>query len=112
MRKFAIVAVCSVLVVACDKQGAAGTSDPAVAARRPEESFNEEQRKEFDRWAQGIQTRNSVADIDRLKDSLKRWDELFMNPASPEMKPVFAALKERAKERLAELEKEAATRPR
>lgn len=112
MRNLALVAICSVFVVACDKQGASGTSDPAATTRRLEEGLNEKQRKEFDRWAQGIQTRNSVADIDRLKDSLKRWDELFMNPASPEMKPVFAALKERVKERLAELEKEAASKPK
>jgi hypothetical protein len=39
-----------------------------------------------------------------LKDSLERWDELFMNRAAAEHKPVLAVLKERLKDRIAELE--------
>ena len=55
-------------------------------------------------WTTKLKTGNSVADLARLKDSLERWDELFMKPAPEDQKPVFAILKERLKERIAELE--------
>ena len=80
--------------------------------RRVEEAaLNDEQRKMLEEWTSNLMTRNSVADIDRLKDSLVRWDELFMDPAEPEMKPVFAILKERVRERIAAFEAEVGAGP-
>ena len=69
-----------------------------------ETDLDEEQRKALKQWTDGLNTGNSAVDLDRLKDSLQRWDELFMNPAPPKMKPVFAILKERLKDRIVELE--------
>jgi len=46
-----------------------------------EADLNEKQRRTLEDWTRGLKTGNSVADIDRLKDSLKRWDELFIKPA-------------------------------
>jgi endonuclease/exonuclease/phosphatase family metal-dependent hydrolase len=78
-----------------------------LAVYRPED-LNEGQRKVLDEWTHGLKTRNSVADLGRLKDSLKRWDDLFIEPAPAEMKPVFTILKGRVKERIMELETESA----
>ena len=69
-----------------------------------ETDLDDEQRKALKQWTDGLNTGNSAADLDRLKDSLQRWDELFMNPAPAKLKPVFAILKERLKERIVELE--------
>jgi hypothetical protein len=69
-----------------------------------EADLNDEQRKSLADWTSKLQTGNSVADLARLQDSLERWDELFMNRIPAEQKPVFAILKERVKERIAELE--------
>lgn len=77
---------------------------PQQAGIWTEADLNDEQRKSLADWTSKLKTGNSVADLGRLKDSLERWDELFMNSAPAEQKPVFAILKERLKERIAELE--------
>jgi hypothetical protein len=69
-----------------------------------EVDLNEAQRQSLAEWTARLTTGNSVSDIDRLKDSLNRYDELFMKPAPEEQKPVFSVLKEKLKERIAELE--------
>ena len=69
-----------------------------------EADLNDQQRKSLADWTEKLKTGNSVADLARLKDSLDRWDELMVNPAPPEQKPVLAILKEKLKERIAELE--------
>ena len=69
-----------------------------------EADFSEEQLKSLADLMSKLDKGNSVADLADLKDSLERWDELFMNRAAPEQKPVLAVLKERLKERVAELE--------
>ena len=69
-----------------------------------EADLNERQRQSLAEWTARLKTGNSVTDIGRLKDSLNRYDELFMKPAPDEQKPVFAVLKEKLKERIAELE--------
>jgi hypothetical protein len=66
--------------------------------------FNEEQLKSLVDLTSKLETGNSVADLAGLKDSLERYDELFMDRAAAEHKPVLAVLKERLKERIAELE--------
>jgi hypothetical protein len=71
-----------------------------------EASLDEGQKKSLQGWTDGLQNGNSVNDIDRLKDSVARWDELFMKPAPESMKPVLAILKERVKRRIAQLEEE------
>jgi hypothetical protein len=97
-----------VLVVGCSPRKEEQVKDTgANRVHQPEDDLNDAQRKSLEDWTSKLKTGNSVADIGRLKDSLKRWDELFMNPASAEMKPVFAILKERVRERIAELELEA-----
>jgi hypothetical protein len=68
--------------------------------------LTEQQHRTLEEWTAKLKTGNSVSDIDNLKDSLKRWDELMINPAPADLKPVFAALKPRVKERIAELETE------
>ena len=65
------------------------------------------------RWrklAAKVKTGNPVAGIERLEDSLERWDELFIQPAPPDMKPVFTILRGRVRERLEELEVEVASK--
>lgn len=69
-------------------------------------ALTEQQHRTLEEWTAKLKTGNSVSDIDNLKDSLKRWDELMINPAPADLKPVFAALKPRVKERIAELETE------
>jgi hypothetical protein len=69
-----------------------------------ESDLNDQQRKSLADWTEKLKTGNSVTDLARLKDSLDRWEELMVNPAPPEQKPVLAILKERLKERIAELE--------
>jgi len=69
-----------------------------------ETDLDDEQRQALKQWTDGLNTGNSAADLDRLKKSLQRWDELFMSPAPPKLKPVLAILKERLKERIVELE--------
>ncbi len=75
-----------------------------------EADLNDEQRKVLSEMMVGVKTGNSVSDLPRLKDGVERWEELHdLNRAPPEVKaalePVFAILKERVKERIAELEK-------
>jgi len=111
MKVLMMGAICFVSIIGCTHLRDHGAKSPATTPPRTEPHLNENQRKVLDEWTHGIKTRNSVADIERLKDSLARWDELFTNPSPPEMKPVFAILKERVKERLAELEAEAARKP-
>lgn len=111
MRRFAIGVLCFIAVIGCSSHETTRMHASVSTVRKPEDDLSANQRKVLNEWTTGIKTRNSVADIGRLKDSLKRWDELFMNPASPDMKPVFAILRERVKERLAELEQEAASKP-
>lgn len=69
-------------------------------------NLNAQQLKLLHEMSEKVITGNSVADLGRLKDSLERWDELFITPAPPEMKPVFAILKLRVQERVAELEQQ------
>jgi len=70
-----------------------------------EANLDDQQRVVLADWTEKLKTGNSVDDLDRLRDSLNRWDELFMEPAPPELKPVFAILKKRMRDRIAELEK-------
>jgi hypothetical protein len=86
------------------KEPAKQQPSPQQTGSWTEADLNDEQRKSLAQWTSKLKTGNSVADLARLKDSLERWDELFMNPAPVEQKPVFAILKERLKERIAELE--------
>lgn len=71
-----------------------------------EATLNEQQRKMLKAMSEKVITGNSVADLGRLKDSLKRWDELFLTPAPPDLKPVFYILKHRVQARVAELEQQ------
>jgi hypothetical protein len=71
-------------------------------------SADEEQEKFLADWTDAIKTKNSVADIERLKDTLARWDELSTNMFPAKMAPVGPILKQRVIERVAELEIEAA----
>jgi len=66
--------------------------------------FDNEQLQSLIELTSKVETGTSAADLARLKDSFERWDELFMNRASAEHKPVLAVLKERVKERISELE--------
>ena len=66
--------------------------------------FDNEQLQSLIELTSKVETGTSVEDLARLKDSFERWDELFMNRASAEHKPVLAVLKERVKERISELE--------
>lgn len=98
------------LLFGCSSQREHRQKDPSTNRIGPVQSeadLNEDQRKALQQWTSNLKTGNSVADIDRLRDSLKRWDELMMNTAPPEMKPVFAILEERVRERIVELEAEA-----
>jgi hypothetical protein len=88
------------------KQRNAGTSE----AGQPALSLEEEQQKFLADWTDGIKTKNSIADIGRLKDTLARWDELSTNMFPTKMAPVLPILKQRVIERVAELEVEAAKR--
>ena len=102
---------CACLMAGCRSENLVKAPEAKIIVQQPEVGLNEEQRRMLEEWTFNIKTKNSVADIDRLKDSLKRWDELFIKPSAPEMKPVFVILKERVKERLTELEKEAKATP-
>lgn len=84
-----------------------GDGSPRQADLPDEASLTPLQRIALEHYADKVKTGNSVADIDRLKDSLKRWEELFVEPSPPEMKAVLGLLKRKAQERLAELEVEA-----
>lgn len=74
----------------------------------PEASLNEEQQRFLAEWTEGVRTKNSAADIGRLKDTLERWDELKPTMFPAKMEPALPILKQRVIERLAELEAEAA----
>ncbi len=110
MKGLVISAICLIAAMGCASQRANHARVPIAITGQPETDLTERQRKALKEWALAIKIKNSVADIDRLKDSLNRWDELFMNPAAPDMKPVFAILKGRVEARLAELEAEAASK--
>jgi hypothetical protein len=75
-----------------------------VHCSQSQPTLTRDQLAHLDELTQKLKTGNSVADIDRLKNSLNRWDELFMNPAPADVKPVYAIFKDRVKERIAELE--------
>ena len=83
------------------------TLDEPERLKKAEAQLTAEQQAHLQELSLKVKTGNSVADINRLKDSLSRWDELFITPAPAELKPVYAILKERVRERLAELELEA-----
>jgi hypothetical protein len=51
-----------------------------------------------------IKTKNSVADLDRLRDTLAQWDELVTNMGPAKMAAVVLALKQLVVERVMELE--------
>ncbi len=107
-----------VAVLGCRTQGNRQPEDVRAsrppASRQPEKvtqmrtwtetDLDDEQRKALKQWNDRLNTGNSAADLDRLKDSLQRWDELFVNPAPPQLKPVFEILRERLKGRIVELE--------
>jgi hypothetical protein len=107
VKAFVISVVCFACLIGCQSQTGHSAGQTIGVVHRPEDALTESQRKVLDDWTHGLKTRNSVADIGRLKDSVNRWDELFMDPAPPELKPVFAILKGRVQERIAELEAEA-----
>jgi hypothetical protein len=71
-----------------------------------DESFDDRQKKFLAQVTEGIKTKNSVADLDRLKDTLARWDELVPSMFPSNMNAVLPILKERVRERIAELEEE------
>ena len=73
----------------------------------PEAALDDEQKRFLAEQTGLIWTKNSVADLDRLKDSLARWDELFTNAFPAKMGPVLPMLKQRVSERVLALEKEA-----
>ena len=112
------VALGCVLILGCRKQRDDQPKDArasrSLVSHQPEKvtpvrtwtetDLDDEQRQALKQWTDGLNTGNSAADLDRLKKSLQRWDELFTNPAPPKLKPVFAILKERLKERIVELE--------
>lgn len=84
-----------------------GDGSPSQADLPDETSLTPLQRIALEHYAEKVKTGNSVADIDRMKDSLKRWEELYVEPSPPEMKAVLGLLKRKVQERLAELEVEA-----
>jgi hypothetical protein len=87
--------------------GGPGTLEPVARSEASAlASLDEEQKKLLQEMTHGLQTGNSVSDINRLKDSLSRWDELFMDPSPEKNKPVLAILKGRVKTRIAQLEEE------
>lgn len=86
---------------------AVGDGRPNQTDTPDETSLTPLQRIALEHYVEKVKTGNSVADIDRLKDSLKRWEELYVEPSPPEMKAVFRLLKRKVQERLAELEVEA-----
>jgi hypothetical protein len=77
-------------------------------AVQPAVSPEEEQVKFLADFTEAVKTKNSVADIDRLKDNLARWDELSTNMFTAKMATVVPILKQRVIDRVAELEIEAA----
>ena len=87
-----------------------GVDRPSHADLPDETSLSPLQRIALEHYAEKVKSGNSVADIDRLKDSLKRWEELYVEPSPPEMKAVFRLLERKVHERLAELEAEAGHR--
>lgn len=80
------------------RKAVATPEDPEVAALDPE------QQKMLKGMLANLKTGNSAADLDRLKDSLARWDELMVQPAPPEVRPVLVIVKKKLAERIAELE--------
>jgi cell division protein FtsB len=87
-------------------------ADATSQTQSPEEAnLKEEQRSKLKEMSENVRTRNSIADLGRLKDSLERWDELFVTPAPAEWKPVFVVLKQRVQARVAELEQEKSEAP-
>ena len=110
LKRLLLVVIGSLLIAGCSSQSAHQPKDASTSrtvADRPEADLNEEQLEMLAEMTLNLKTGNTVADIDRWKDSLQGWAELFTSPAPPEMKPVFAALKDRVRERIAELEAEA-----
>jgi cell division protein FtsB len=79
----------------------------ATEAASPDASLNEEEKHYLQEMAVNIKTKNSAADIDRLRDTLARWDELVTTIVPPKMAAVIPALKQLVAERVTELEKEA-----
>lgn len=89
------------------------SAGPGRVKRNPVESNSEpeldaEQKQALAEQTGLIWTHNSVADLARLKDSLARWDELFITNCPAKMVPVFMILKDRVAERVSILEMEAA----
>ncbi len=83
----------------------------ANEATKTKADLDAEQRKFLSEMTENIRTKNSVADINRLKDSLVRWEELFANNTNMfpgKMQAVIPIIKQRVIERVAELETEAA----
>ncbi|MBL9174204.1 MAG: hypothetical protein JNL10_11760 [Verrucomicrobiales bacterium] len=69
-----------------------------------EADLNEEQAKLLQTITEEMVSTTDSKDLDRLRDSLNRWDELVLESAPVEMKPVFEILKGRVKERIRDLE--------
>ena len=107
MKTLLMAAVGCTVMVGCSSHKVDNASVAKSALQAQEAALSEDQRKVLKEWTSNLMTKNSVADIGRLKDSLERWDELFMDLAEPEMRAVFAILKERVRERIAALEAEA-----
>jgi len=72
--------------------------------------LNEELKHYLAQMTENIKTKNSVADLDRLRDTLARWDELVTNMVPASMAPVIPALRRKVAERVTELEVEAGQR--
>jgi cell division protein FtsB len=70
----------------------------------PEARLNEEQKRYLVEMTVNIKTKNSVADLDRLRDTLAQWDELVTNMGPAKMAAVVLALKQLVVERVMELE--------
>lgn len=81
--------------------------DPNQTDSPGEAGLSPLQRVALAHYAEKVKTGNSVDDIDRLQDSLNRWEELHEQSSPPEMKPVLLLLKGKVRERLEELEAEA-----
>ena len=80
----------------------------ANEAAQTEADLDAEQSKFVADMTENIKTKNSVDDINRLKDTLARWNTLSTNMVPAKMWPVLPTLKQRVVERVAELEIEAA----
>lgn len=81
---------------------------PVPAVPLTEEQLSGSQRIALNQLTKEVNRGNSIDDIDRLKDSLARWDELYVKDAPEDVKPVFLLLEGKVRERLEVLERKRA----